>query len=366
MRSFTFAILLGVMIPGLPIPGHAIETVFARYQDRVDRSVDRGLNYLADSFDLRNGFGGEHGEVTGVVALAGMAFLSRGHLPGEGPHGGTINGCIDYVISRQQSDGLLIQSTLPNAVMYAHGISTLFLSEVSGMVDPERQRRLDVALSKALRVLLDAQAIPKSRRNRGGWRYRPDSTDSDLSCSGWSLMALRSARANGAPVPDEALEAAADYVARCRDEESGGFGYTDTTPRETLAGCGVLCLVLSGWPLDAKLEKAGDYILETTAILPSKDHQHYANYYNAQAMFQLGGRFWEDYAAWMYENYLPQQTPDGSWMHRKYGKAYATSMVILGLAVPYRQLPIYQRDEVVTQAREIKNDSATALEGAPK
>ena len=42
---------------------------------------------------------------------------------------------------------------------------------------------------------LDAQARQKrDELDRGGWRYQPDSGDSDMSCSGWALMALRSVR----------------------------------------------------------------------------------------------------------------------------------------------------------------------------
>ena len=90
--------------------------------------------------------------------------------------------------------------------MYAHNISTLFLSEVSGMVDPERQKRIKGALARALQLILRAQRVPKSEKNQGGWRYHPGSRDSDTSCSGWALMALRSAKLNGAAVPDSAIE----------------------------------------------------------------------------------------------------------------------------------------------------------------
>jgi hypothetical protein len=234
--------------------------------------------------------------------------------------------------------------------MYAHNISTLFLSEVSGMVDPSRQAALHKALARATKLLLDAQAVPKSLKNRGGWRYQPGSTDSDLSCSGWAFMALKSARLNGARVPDEAIESAVGYVLRNHDKETGTFGYTNTHENaDTLTGCGILCLELSGFHGADHLARAGDRVLASCNILRSKDHQFYANYYNAQAMFQLGGQYWERYAKWMYQTYLPLQTPDGSWLGIKYGTAYTTSMIILSCTVPYRQLPIYQRDETVDE-----------------
>ena len=327
-----------------------VDTVFARYQTQVERSVERGLAYLAAAQKEDGTFAGTYGKSTGIVSLVGMSFLSKGHLPGDGRYGTTLNRCIDYVLASQKPDGLLVQKDSGHGPMYAHNISTLFLSEVSGMVDPSRQALIHQALARATKLLLDAQAVPKSPKNRGGWRYKPDSTDSDLSCSGWAFMALKSARLNGARVPDAAIESAVAYVLRNHDQTSGTFGYTDTKGHaETLTGCGILCLELSGFHGADHLDRAGDQVLASCTLLPSKDHQFYANYYNAQAMFQLGGHYWERYAKWMYQTSLARQIPDGSWVGKKYGTAYTTSMILLSFTVPYRQLPIYQRDETVDE-----------------
>ena len=75
----------------------------------------------------------------------------------------------------------------------------------------------------------------------------------------------------------------------------------------------------------------------------------YGVYYCSQAMFQLGGKYWEAWAPRMYDVLLPAQQPDGSWPPDMYevtrlaGPAYSTSMAILSMAVVYQQLPIYQR-----------------------
>ena len=83
--------------------------------------------------------------------------------------------------------------------------------------------------------------------------------------------------------------------------------------------------------------------------LPGKGHEIYGNYYNAQGMFQVGGRHWKEYADWMYEHYLKQQQDDGSWGLGGHGPVYSTSMMVLAFTVPHRQLPIYQRDETVDE-----------------
>jgi hypothetical protein len=52
----------------------------------------------------------------------------------------------------------------------------------------------------------------------------------------------------------------------------------------------------------------------------------------------------------MYDYWIPRQQPDGRWDRGENGcPYYQTAMVVLAFAVPYRQLPIYQRDETVDE-----------------
>ena len=53
---------------------------------------------------------------------------------------------IDYVLSAQKVRGMIVGKNPGNGPMYSHGISTLMLSEVSGMVDAKRQKKLDATL----------------------------------------------------------------------------------------------------------------------------------------------------------------------------------------------------------------------------
>ncbi len=277
-----------------------------------------------------------------------MAFLSKGHTPGQGIYSKNLDLCIQYILGSQQSNGLLNKGRSGNGVMYAHNISTLFLSECSGMVDPQTQDKLDQVLSRATRLILSSQAVKKPKQHQGGWRYKPDSRDSDLSCSGWALMALRSAKLNGAPVPDAAIKSSIEYVLRNNDKKSGGFGYSGPSGSNTLTGCGLLCLELSGYHGTELTYRAGDFILQSHQKIIGSGHEIYANYYNAQAMFQLGGKYWEKYAAWMYPHYISTQAANGSWP-AKISPIYGTSMIVLSFSVPYRQLPIYQRDETIDE-----------------
>jgi hypothetical protein len=325
--------------------------VFLKHHKSVEAAVDRALRYLASNQSSEGTFNDSYGRSVGVVSLVGMSFLSAGHTPGNGEFTENLQRCLDYVVDSQRPTGLLDKGDSGHGLMYAHTIATLFLSECSGMVDPETQARLSPVLARATQLILQAQAVPKSEKHQGGWRYKPDSRDADLSCSGWALMALRSAKLNGAPIPDQSIKDAVNYVLSNHDKEEGRFGYTDPWGHsETLTGCGLLCLELCGYHGTESTYRAGDFILKHRQQIVSNAHEYYANYYNAQAMFQLGGRFWAQYADWMYGEYVPKQQSNGSWSNGRNGGTYGTSMMVLSFTVPYRQLPIYQRDETVDEA----------------
>ncbi|MEM1069833.1 MAG: prenyltransferase/squalene oxidase repeat-containing protein, partial [Planctomycetota bacterium] len=340
------------------------------YQDRLDESVDRGLVFLASrqisAVEARNmgkpELAGSFKDSkvpgnTGITSLAVMAFLAKGHTPGAGPYGEQINRGIDYVLSQQLENGLLISKDRrgrTSGMMYSHSIATLLLCEVSGMVDLDRQQKIDQVLSQALLVLLQAQKVPKSEAHLGGWRYAPGTTESDLSLTGWSIMALRAAKLNGAAIPDEHIAMAISYILNCRAAD-GSFTYMPGSGRGTasMTGVAVLCLELCGEHGHESIVPAGDFILReppqiTQDGIPYR-FRYYAFYYCGQAMFQLGGKHWETFAPHMYDSLLGDQDQDGSWSYpsggSQFSNTYPTALAILTLTVSARQLPIYQREE---------------------
>jgi len=330
----------------LALPGSAATTAIedVKYQRAFDEAVDKGLSFLARSQTKDGSIGATN--TPAITSLAVMAFLARGYTPGLPPYGDVINRGIDYILTIPDAKGTLMGGA---GQMYSHNIATLMLSEVSGMVDPERQARIDVVLPRALRVTLDAQAVNKGESLAGGWRYLPTSSDSDISMAGWALASLRSARNNGAPVPKEAIEKAVKYILRCRTQDNG-FAYQpggDANLART--GIGLLCLELAGRHRDEVTLKAGEYIIKKfkgSDPLNGETCRYYALYYVAGGMFQLGGPEWETFAPTIYNHILKMQSENGSWpAHggRESDVHYCTSMAILSLSVSYRQLPIYQR-----------------------
>ena len=192
-----------------------------------DAAVHRALEFLKNAQQPDGAWvSGGFGPATSVTSLAVMAFLAAGHVPGDpGPYRNALERGIRYVLAHQESNGLLVSRT-SHGPMYCHGISTLMLAEVAGMTQEEElAARTRAALARAVKLILAAQAVPKNEDHTGGWRYQPNSNDSDISVTGWQLMALRAAKAAGCEVPSSSIDRAVAYLKRCALKQGGGFGY---------------------------------------------------------------------------------------------------------------------------------------------
>ena len=321
----------------------------------VEAAIDKGLEWLAQNQKPDGTWPQGGGSTTAVPSLAVMAFLARGHVPGQGKYGELLDKSIDFVIASQKDTGILSAAT-SNAMMYEHGISTAMLSEVYGMVDDERRTKIDKVLAKAVKLILDAQkkpdGTPKDLPHTGGWRYNPATPDADISVTGWQLMALRGAANCGASVPKEALEAGVGYVKRSA-VPTGGFSYQPGGgPNQARTGTGILSMVMLGQHTadnpNPEAVKGGDYLVQNPPENPSIEFYYYAVYYCSQALYQLGGKYWETTYPKLRDALLKLQQPTGNWgggggEEANAGDGYRTAMACLALSVPYRYLPLYQK-----------------------
>jgi hypothetical protein len=64
-------------------------------------------------------------------------------------------------------------------------------------------------------------------------------------------------------------------------------------------------------------------------------------------MYQLGGKYWDDFFPVLVDALLANQRADGSWPPDKhtpqFGNCYSTALCILSLTVHNQMLPIFQR-----------------------
>lgn len=318
----------------------------------VRAAVDRGISWLAKAQNDDGSFGrgaGRNGAESGsaVTSLSLLAFMASGELPGQGPYGETINRGIQCVLTHQQASGLISAGQMGNYRMYDHGISTVMLCEAFGVTDEKLRPKIREAISNAIKVILDAQGVRKNPENQGGWRYQPAARDSDISVSGWQLMALRGAANLGVAVPKEAIEDGVAYMRR-RSVAGGGFSYIGReNPNQARTGTGILSLELLGQHHSQEAIAGGEYLIRNP-LRPGNEAYYYAVYYCSQAANQLGGKYWTGIYEPLRDGLLSRQRQDGSWpqgggLDSAGGDVYATAMSILALCVPYRALPLYQR-----------------------
>jgi hypothetical protein len=316
---------------------------------KADAAIRRALEFLKTSQQADGAWeSGGFGKATSVTSLAVMAFLAAGHVPGEpGPYREAIERGVRYVLDHQKPDGMLVSNT-SHGPMYCHGISALMLAEVAGMTpDPALADRVRAALAKAVDLIVRAQDLPKDADQAGGWRYQPTSRDSDISVTGWQVMALRAAKAAGCAVPADRIDRAVAYLKRCA-VKGGGFGYQPGHgPNNPRTGTGVLALEICGAHLTPEALAGAEYLLKHPPRW-SSEYFFYEVYYCSQAMFQVGDKYYRAYNPKLVAILLEQQEKDGSWLSgdgndRSGGRNYCTAMAVLALAVEYRYLPIYQR-----------------------
>jgi prenyltransferase/squalene oxidase-like repeat protein len=346
--------------PRVPIAQQADLT--AEQWRRLDRAVDRGIDFLSKHQQADGSFPTAPDGQPGVTSLCVMAMLARGHQPGKGRYGAQIERAIEYVLDRQIPSGGLLQPGADVAGHYSHGISGVMLTEVFGMTDARLRTRIGVAVNKALQYTRSQQLRPKhDPAERGGWRYLTPSNgnDADLSVTAWQLMFLRAARNAEFNVPEQWVKEAMGYVHRSFDVNERAFvyalsGFRRVTTRG-MVGAGVVSLALGGEHGSETARLAGDWIL-ATSFEPynrdrggaDRDRYHFAAFYCSQAMFQLGGDYWKRFFPGLLKVLADAQHDDGSWDpeatdNDSYGNAYTTAFAILALATPYQMLPVYQR-----------------------
>ncbi len=329
-------------------------------RDQVDMAVTRGIEFLVTR-QRPDGAITERDYDTTLTSLAIMALASTGVTPSSpGSHGDAIRNGLNFVLrdDRQDKEGYF--GNRDGSRMYGHGITTLMLTEMLGMGSDASQDRLIQARCQAgIDLILSAQQAQKPPQYRGGWRYTPNSTDSDLSVSVWHLMALRSAKNDGLPVPAESIDQAIAYLQRSYTsrldargvptEAVAGFSYLpdNGNPSFAMTAAGLLALQVCGDYESPLVIGAADWLLENPPKWKDRFF-FYGTYYYAQGMYQRGGSHAEKAQELVRELLLQRQESDGSWSapggeELGAGRTYATSLAILSLSVKYHYLPIYQR-----------------------
>lgn len=304
----------------------------------------------------------------GVTALAGLAYLSAGHLPSRGLYSEQIGRATDWLLSQISENGYI---TASGSRMYSHAFAALFLAEVYGMTDRPGMR-------KDLQAAIDF--IVSCQNEHGSWRYEPLASESDMSITVCQLNALRAARNVGIRVPRSTIDRAKDYIARSFVNQNMGFGGPGSyyqlgrgsfkyqvrgSSRSSFAltSAGLAALHSAGvddlqftWTfqdgqaIEIDLEQSIQFLRDTIRSVSdgSSYENHYfywyGHYYATQALYTIGGESWAWYFPKISAELLAKQRSTGAFpCFVGPGEAFSTAIAAVILSLPYGYLPIFQR-----------------------
>ncbi len=295
----------------------------------------------------KNGTRAENQEA--ATALALLAFQGAGYTPNSGKHEPftrVVSRGWTGLLALQDENGNFFHSGRASGQLYTQAICTIAICELYGMTRDSKYRE---PAQRAIDYCVKAQAP------EGGWRYFPGA-DSDLSVTGWFVMALQSARMAGLSLPSLTMgrvDGFLDSVSR-----NGGSQYA-YQPRQgatlSMTAEGLLCRQYLGWKhADPRLQQGADLLVENLPSWEDGPRDVYYWYYATQVCHHMESRHWRTWNEVMRvvlpENQVREGQERGSWDPRgdrwgqSGGRLFVTCLSVYMLEVYYRHLPIYQLD----------------------
>jgi squalene cyclase len=314
----------------------------------IRAAIDNGLKYLAATQNRDGSWrtrGATGGYPTAMTSMCGLALMAGGSTPSQGPYARQVSSALTYILRGARRDGLIAQVEEDTHCMHGHGFAILFLAQCLGVEeDAQRLAQIRLALQRAIEL------TGRSQSAAGGWLYTPDSTGDEGSVTVTQVQGMRAARSAGIAVPKRVIDNAMRYLEKSANPD-GGIRYqvSDAGPsRPAITAAAVVCYYNAGLYDDPRALAAlrfAEENLSPTDNNPSRNfgHYFYAHLYMAQAMYLSGDAKWRKYFADQARALLEKQSPDGSWDGDHVGPAYGTSIALLILQLPYKNLPIMQR-----------------------
>ena len=325
--------------------------------NKTEAAVAQGLRWLAAQqqhsglWNLKgpyvDGSGSENPESASAMAL--LAFQGAGYTPAsdsaKGVYGPVLRRGWGALTKRMDKDGRFFHAgdAPPSHQLYTQAQCTIALCELYAMTgDAEYYDAAQKAVDYCVRI----------QAPEGGWRYNPGE-DSDMSVTGWFVMALQSARMGGIKVPSPVFERITNFLDQVARDDGSRYAYQiragATLP---LSAEGLLCRQYLGWPHDDPRLNAGvKYLL---ANKPAWDKRNaYYWYHASEVLHNMEGVPWQKWNEEM-RTLLPAHQEKrgnerGSWDPKgdrwgdAGGRLYVTCLSIYILEAYYRHLPLYQQ-----------------------
>jgi hypothetical protein len=286
-----------------------------------------------------------------ATAMALLAFQGAGFTPASDPKQpftAVVRKGWTALLKRQKSDGRFFDKVTGTQQLYTHAQCTMALCELYAMTG-------DAVYFDAAQRAVDY--CVKIQSPQGGWRYEPGN-DSDMSVTGWFVMALQSARMGGIEVPSPVFEKIELFLDSVSRGDQNGYDVGSRYAYRVRDGAtlpltaeGLLCRQYLGWPRnDPRLNAGTEYL---TANLPAWDKRNvYYWYYATQVLHHMEGKPWrqwnDEMKVLLPANQEKRGRERGSWDPKgdrwgdPGGRLYVTCLSLLTLEVYYRHLPMYR------------------------
>jgi hypothetical protein len=262
---------------------------------------------------------------------------------------------------QQNADGSFFAEATQNEThrFYTHGLCTIALCELLAMTGDESLRE---DAQRAIDYCVQHQSI-----RPGGWRYLPDrfSEQSDVSVTGWIVLALKSGEAAGLTVPPETYNRVMKFLDSMMVSNQYRYREEEPEPRVSMTAEALLCRILLGWRRsDPRLAAGVKVILNTPpSFTETYKRDVYYWFFATQTLYHYGGNEWQTWNSAMREELLRYQEKEGdesgSWNPNplpgpnrpvrdqwgaQYGRLYTTCMSLYILEVYYRHLRIFPEE----------------------
>jgi hypothetical protein len=307
--------------------------------------------------NICDGKGGALHDV-GVSSIALLAFLGAGHTMNTGKYRKVVQKGLKYLVTNQDREDGCFASKSGNQFLYDHSLATL------AVIEGYHLSRVPTLKGPAQKAL---DFIGRSRNPYKAWRYDyPPAGDNDVSVSGWMLFALFAGRDAGLTVDEQAIKDGMAFLDEMTDTTTWRTGYrtrgsppareegdTEDWPPEESESMTAVSLMLRFFnkedPTTSDAMKGGADLLD--AKRPNWNEENgtidfYYWYYGSYAMWQMSGRYWNNWQKKMLDAVVQTQRQDGdekgSWDPQvdpwgdTGGRVYATAINTLCLEVYYR------------------------------
>lgn len=346
----------------------------------TEEAVEAGLKWLQKqqgrdgSWSLLGPYsGGIMGKIDNkpaATALALLAFQGAGNTTSSGKYSSVVRRGWNWLRRQQDAEGSFVPSErVHEAYFYTQALCALALCELITL-----EKTPSPALKEKAQQAID-HLLEHQNRELGGWKYDFQS-GSDLSVTGWCLMALKTAEMAKLSVPQTAYDRISSFLDSVSYNDGAEYGYETTkgeileiNKRPSMTAAGLLCREYLGWePTHRALQRGAATLIEPCNLIlfpPEKNASQefkdkrlnsnvYGCYASSMALKGLGpyNQYWRIWNKVLSSELPKRQVPPnsqeaGSWNpdSDEYafggGRLYVTCLSILSLEVYYRHLSIY-------------------------